>query len=81
MILTKLPFVVHDSNLFKNLSDKRVESIFKIYKSIKKQSFVAFDRLSTYTKETQDIIQKHTILTLSIDQRLFGMNFLEKNED
>lgn len=32
MILANLPFVVLDSNIFKNLSDKRVESIFRIFK-------------------------------------------------
>lgn len=78
--LTKLPVLVHDSNLFKNLSDKRTESVFKIYQASTKQSFVAFDKLESYSVETQNIVKSHTVLTLSLSQRLYGKDFLDKKE-
>lgn len=49
--LTKLPFVIHDSVLFKNLSDNRVIKVFEEYENSRKQIFVSFDKKNSYESD------------------------------
>lgn len=61
---TQLPFVIHDSILFKNIWDEPVEGLFKIYEKSKKQIFVAIDRTNVFSDEVRQIISKNQIVKL-----------------
>lgn len=79
--LTQLPVLIHDSNLFKNLSDRRIDGIFKSYISSQKQTFISFDKANSYSQETQQIIIDKTRLSLSAEERLYGKVFDIHNEE
>ena len=60
--LTKLPFVIDDSMLFKNMWDEPVEGLFRIYNNSRKQIFIAIDRINVFENEVQKIITQHQIV-------------------
>lgn len=75
--LTKLPFIIHDSLLFKNIEDERVVNIFNEYENTKKQIFVSFDKKNSYNNdELVEIIEKHKVIELSFGgNELFGRSW------
>lgn len=79
--LTKLPFIIHDSLLFKNIEDERVVNIFTEYENTKKQIFVSFDKKNSYNSdELVKIIEKHKVIELSFGgNELFGRSWNIKN--
>lgn len=62
---TALPALAHDSNILKNIGDKPVNGIMKIYEKSTKQIFIAFDKQAAYMPDTQRILEKNTVLHLS----------------
>ncbi len=70
--LTVLPFLIHDSILFKNVEDDAVKGIFDLYASSQKQLFVSIDKLPSYQKEVRDVVEAHKVLKLSRDHTLYG---------
>ena len=70
--LTVLPFLIHDSILFKNVEDDAVKGIFDLYASSQKQLFVSIDKLPSYQKEVRDVVEAHQVLKLSRDHTLYG---------
>lgn len=63
--LTEVPFLVHDSFLFKNISRSTIEKLFELYRDAGAQIFVAFDNVSNFTESTQRIIEDSTVIELS----------------
>ncbi len=78
--LTKLPFVIHDSVLFKNLSDNRVIKVFEEYEKSNKQIFVSFDKKNSYeSDDLKKTIENHTVIELySGGGELFGRSWAKK---
>ncbi|WP_019412393.1 DUF2326 domain-containing protein, partial [Paenisporosarcina sp. TG20] len=70
--LTKIPLIMHDSFLFKNIEKEAVEQIIKFYNSLSKQVFIAIDIIDMYNKETQKILEEKKILLLSNDKLWIG---------
>lgn len=62
--LTKLPLIVHDSLLLKQIYDVAIEKILELYIRSNKQVIIAFDKKTSYTATTQRIISENTILKL-----------------
>lgn len=81
LALTKLPFVIHDSLLFKNIEKKRMDAIMNIYSEERdKQIFISFDQLADFGKTTQNIAEKCKVLSLSPGgNELFGESWNSKN--
>lgn len=79
--LTKLPYLIHDSLLFKNIEDERVIKIFQEYKNTKKQIFVSFDKKNSYqSDDLVKIIENHKVIELSYGgNELFGKSWSIKN--
>lgn len=74
--LTSLPFIIDDSMLFKNIWDEPVEGLFKLYSKVKKQIFIAIDRINVFSDEIQQIIMNHDVVKLGKDeQALFGFTW------
>jgi len=65
MKLTDLPFVIHDTVLFKNIEDDTMENLIIQYASQKeKQVFIAFDHISSYSKVAASTLREHTVLDI-----------------
>ncbi|KKB27028.1 hypothetical protein MM26B8_03050 [Mycoplasmopsis meleagridis] len=79
LYLSSLPALAHDSLLFKNIDDEGIDGIIKLYtatKQLGKQVFIAFDKQSSYSKETYSILQENRVLQL--DERggeLYGKSW------
>lgn len=65
MNLTDLPFVVHDTVLFKNIEDDTMENIIMRYASLEsKQVFIAFDHINSFSEKAANMLRKHTVLNI-----------------
>lgn len=78
--LTKVPYLIHDSLLFKNIEDASVDGIMAQYNSqSKKQVFIALDKIGTYFLSTQSIIAQSVVLCLAAGEgALFGRAWSRK---
>lgn len=78
--LTNLPFLIHDSVLFKNLSDNRVIKVFEEYENSRKQIFVSFDKKNSYGSDAlKKTIEKHRVIELYAGGgELFGRSWAKK---
>lgn len=70
LTLTTLPFIIHDSFLFKNIEKDGVEKIIKFYNEMSKQVFISIDNIDMYNKKTQDILQEKKVIQLSKNKLL-----------
>lgn len=79
LYLSSLPALAHDSLLFKNIDDEGIDGLMKLYTdtgSLNKQVFIAFDKQSSYSVETYDILQSNKILQLYEDGgELYGKSW------
>lgn len=83
LALTRLPFVMHDTLLLKNIEKKRMDAIMKLYsQEKKKQIFISFDELADYSPTTQKIAEEYKVLTLSPGgNELFGISWSKKKSE
>ena len=78
--LTRIPVIVHDSLLLKEIEIEAVERILKLYSETSKQVFIALDRQETFTSESQHILKENTVLSLSRGgNELFGRSWNKKD--
>lgn len=71
--LTFLPLLVHDSLIFKQVEDNAIENILNVYKTMNKQTFIAFDKQDAYTDNVKEILIDNTVIQLGPNQEaLFG---------
>lgn len=70
--LTDLPFLIHDSILFKNIEDKAIDKIIEQYKTFNKQIFIALDGINKFNDSTQKILKASCVLELSESRKLFN---------
>lgn len=77
--LTQLPILIHDSVVLKQISDIAMEKILEKYLLTDKQIFISFDKITSYTAKSQDILRKNKVLELSSGgQELFGRSWNDK---
>ena len=73
LISTKLPLLIHDSNLSSDIDAPKMKTLVKLYAESQKQIFVALSNCGKYDAETKDLISKYQILELGAGaNRLFG---------
>lgn len=76
---TCLPILVHDSVLLKQIEDVAVEKILEMYKTSDKQIFIALDKASSYSEQSQKILHEKEILVLGPNgKELFGKSWSRK---
>jgi hypothetical protein len=77
--LTKLPFVIHDSVVYKNIEVTAVKRILRILAAIKsKQIFLSFDEAKKFGLQTEQLIRKFTVLKLSHNDLLYNKDWRDK---
>ncbi|MCL1990921.1 MAG: DUF2326 domain-containing protein [Defluviitaleaceae bacterium] len=73
LALTSLPLLVHDSVLLKQIEDRTLEAILRLYTQTQKQVFIVLDKQSSFSKDMQSILEKTEVLRLfSGGGELFG---------
>jgi len=73
--LTELPFIIHDSVLFKNIEDFAVDKIIEQYTNFDKQIFMALDGINKYNNVSQRILKDNNIIELSESKKLFNRDW------
>lgn len=74
--LTRLPIVVHDSVVLKQISDDAIESIMNQYVASGKQTIIALDKQQSYTPKTSELLENYSVLKLAPNgSELFGRSW------
>ena len=74
--LTKLPIIVHDSVVLKQISDDAIENIMNQYIACGKQTIIALDKQQSYTEKTSELLDKYSVLKLAPHgSELFGRSW------
>jgi uncharacterized protein YydD (DUF2326 family) len=77
--LTHLPFIAHDSLLFKNIENDSVANLFNVYSSITKQSFAAIDEVSKYGPTTAAMLIEQSVIQLDDRNVLYIKDWRSKS--
>ncbi|RRI02213.1 DUF2326 domain-containing protein [Pseudomonas aeruginosa] len=79
--LTNLPFIIHDSMIYKNIEISATENIIRILSAFKKkQIFLAFDEAKKFNTETQKTLQSNKVLQLNRNQLLYIKDWQTKEK-
>ena len=74
--LTKLPILVHDSVVLKQISDDAIERIIELYSSCGKQVIIALDKQDSYSEKTGQLLSESAVLNLgNTGKELFGRSW------
>ena len=77
--LTHLPFIIHDSVIYKNIEVPATRNILRILTSVKrKQIFLAFDEAAKFGTAAERLLRTHTALKLSHDDLLYNKDWREQ---
>lgn len=72
---TTIPFLVHDSILFKNVENKAIENILRVYQSLNQQSFIALDGEIVESKSAKSLVEGCAVLYLNAEKLLYTMDW------
>ncbi|MNJ44020.1 hypothetical protein D3C77_390530 [compost metagenome] len=79
--LTRLPLVIHDSMIYKNIEIAATENIIKILASFKnKQIFLAFDEAKKFNSTTRQTLKAKMVLQLHRDKLLYTEDWRAKEK-
>ena len=78
--LTKLPFLVHDSILFKDIGNERIEKLINYYAQFEKQIFIAIDEHKKYENVVQ-ILEQKKVIKLDKNNTLYNKIWSSKSND
>jgi hypothetical protein len=68
---TKLPFLIHDSILYKNIENPAIAKFVELYDHLGKQSFIAIDEAGKYGKVAEAILLRRAVVQLQNDKVLY----------
>ncbi len=79
LALSRLPFVIHYSVVYKNIEVAATKKILRILSAIKaKQIFLSFDEAKKFGSRTEQLIHKLTVLKLSHNDLLYKKDWRDK---
>ena len=74
--LTKLPILVHDSIVLKQISNNAIERMHELYSSCGKQVIIALDKQDSYSAKSAKPLNESAVLRLINNSReLFGRSW------
>lgn len=77
--LTRLPYIIHDSVIYKNIEVAATKRILRIISSVNaKQIFLSFDEAKKFGVDVEKLIKKFTVLNLSHSELLYMNDWREK---
>ena len=68
---TPIPFLVHDSILFKNVENKAIENILHVYQSLTQQSFISLDGEIVESKSAKLLVEACAVVYLNAEKLLY----------
>lgn len=68
---TVLPFLVHDSVLFKNIQNDAVAQLIELYEATGKQTFIAIDEIQKYGEVAEKKLTNKKVIQLDNENVLF----------
>lgn len=68
--MTELPFIIHDSILFKNIENEAVSKLVQYYGS-DKQVFISIDEIQKYDEAAEILLEKQKVIKLDDDKQLY----------
>ena len=77
---TDLPFLIHDSVLFKNVENRAVECIIEQYSQFERQSFIAIDEVFKYSESMGKIVEEAAVVHLSDSRVLYVKDWRRRDE-
>ena len=78
---TELPFLVHDSLIFKNIADLPIDKIMQLYLRAGKQIFISFDKAEAFTDFTAKTVHETRVIELYDNGgELFGWSWAKKEK-
>lgn len=79
LALTPLPFLVHDSVIYKNIEVPATRNILRILASVKrKQIFIAFDEAVKFGAVVEKLLHNHAVIKLSDKDLLYKKDWREQ---
>jgi uncharacterized protein YydD (DUF2326 family) len=72
---TTIPFLVHDSILFKNVENKAIENILRVYESLSQQSFISLDGEIVESKSAKPLVEGCAVLYLNAQKLLYTVDW------
>jgi hypothetical protein len=75
LFLTKLPLIIHDSFMFKNIEDAAIEKVMSKYSEFSKQIFISIDGINKFDNEIQKVIISNKIIELNNEKLLFNKDW------
>ncbi len=76
--LTQLPFLIHDSMLFKNIENDSLANIVTLYNQFDRQVFISIDEIGKYDEGCQTLLEKNKVLNLTNEKLLFNKDWRKK---
>ncbi len=77
--LTKIPYIIHDSVIYKNIQVTAVKRILRIMAAAKsKQIFISFDEGKKYGHQFVGFLQRFTVLKLAHDKLLYKKDWRDR---
>lgn len=77
--LTNLPFIIHDSVIYKNIEVPATGNIIRILASVKrKQIFLSFDEAAKFGAKVERLLRIHTVLKLSDNDLLYTKDWRDQ---
>ena len=79
---TELPFLMHDSLVYKNVADLPIDKIMQLYMKSKKQIFISFDKQESFTPYTTKTVTDTKVIELHGNGgELFGWSWAKKKRE
>lgn len=72
---TTIPFLVHDSILFKNVENKAIENILHVYQSLNQQSFISLDGEIVESTSAKTLVESCAVLYLNAEKLLYTLDW------
>jgi len=76
---TKLPFIVHDTYLYKNIQNSAIDKIIELYPN-DRQSIISIDEVLKYSESAQAILTENAIASLGVGRTLFIRDWQRKED-
>jgi len=77
---SKIPTLIHDSLLFKNVENEAVAHMVNVYDTVDRQVFIAIDEVDKYGTIAVETISKNTVLSLSDAKVLYVKDWRKKTD-
>ena len=75
-----LPAIAHDTMLVQPIEDQSFDGIVRVYARQPKQVFLAIDKISRYSTETQETLRESAFVHLEQSRELFGRSWSKKKK-